>query len=601
MTVHTLGPLWLGLIAIVVLVLAHPVHVWRRVRAHPVGHLAAAATVVLATLGSLAWVLSANANDPASEHFGLEGSPFPKIFGELILWPLQAIGAYPSRNEGAPVIVYAMAVTVFIWVTVIAARQLRGRVLAAVLLLVVLSFAVPFALTLATYAQIGLAWQGRYGLPFSAGYFLILGLALDQAPGPPRVRSFPLGVAAALLAAELAFSLHGVVQRALEFDLWRDNPHWYYPGMAVLVLAVVAGTTSWFAAVVQLRAGWTRLRRRDPRSRRPWPPATTNRFGPIRDRAPGPVLRSSASSSSTWSTASSRRRPHAGACWWSTTPGPVTPSNPGSRPSATTGSATSATRTTSAARIVVELLRRGIFAIADKPMAVTLAQLALIEETLAGRNLLTLLLEKRFYPVTLALRSVIDSGQLGDIVSITATGPHKLVPSRRPAWMFEPSTYGGILADLTVHDIDLALWLTGYTSGTISGWISSTPAAGTTNFPALGRAILACDGGPEFAIEVDWIQPEASPRHGDYAMRISGTKGRADVLFAENRLLVETATRPRREIDLPVGASPASFVFDHLARGETLQIAANEALRATRIAILAQESAANGGKPMRWS
>lgn len=46
------------------------------------------------------------------------------------------------------------------------------------------------------------------------------------------------------------------------------------------------------------------------------------------------------------------------------------------------------------------------------------------------------------------------------------------------------------------------------------------------------------------SIEGDWIQPEASPRHGDYAMRISGTRGRADVLFAENRLLVETATRP---------------------------------------------------------
>ena len=252
------------------------------------------------------------------------------------------------------------------------------------------------------------------------------------------------------------------------------------------------------------------------------------------------------------------------------------------------------------APIVAELLRRGIFAIADKPMAVTLAQLALIEETLAGRDLLTLLLEKRFYPVTLALRSIIQSGELGDVVSLSSTGPHKLVPSRRPAWMFEPSTYGGILADLTVHDIDLALWLTGYTGGTVSGWISSIPAAGTTDFPALGRAVLACDGGPQFTIEVDWIQPEASPRHGDYAMRISGTKGRANVLFAENRLLVETA-RPLREVDLPAGASPASFVFDHLARGETLQIPANEALRATRIAILAQESAANGGKPMRWS
>jgi predicted dehydrogenase len=252
------------------------------------------------------------------------------------------------------------------------------------------------------------------------------------------------------------------------------------------------------------------------------------------------------------------------------------------------------------APIVAELLRRGIFVIADKPMAVTLAQLALIEETLAGRNLLTLLLEKRFYPVTLALRSIIDSGELGDVVSITATGPHKLVPSRRPAWMFEPATYGGILADLTVHDIDLALWLTGYTGGTVSGWISSIPAAGTTDFPALGRAILACDGGPQFVIEVDWIQPEASPRHGDYAMRISGTNGRADVLFAENQLLVETATSPLREVDLPAGTSPASFAFDHLVRGEILQIPTMEALRATRIAILAQESAANGGQPMRW-
>ena len=195
------------------------------------------------------------------------------------------------------------------------------------------------------------------------------------------------------------------------------------------------------------------------------------------------------------------------------------------------------------APIVAELLRRGIFAIADKPMAVTLPQLAAIEETLAGRNLLTLLLEKRFYPVTLALRPIIDSGELGDVVSITATGPHKLVPSRRPAWMFEPSTYGGILADLTVHDIDLALWLTGYTSGTVSGWISPIAAAGTTDFPALGRAILACDNGPQFSIEVDWIQPEASPRHGDYAMRISGQRG-AQTFYS---LKTNCSSRRRRD------------------------------------------------------
>ena len=85
---HARGPLWLGLIAIVVLVLAHPVHICAsRPGQHPVGHLAAAATVVLATLGSLAWVLSANANDPASETCNLSDSPLPEIFGSCAVAP----------------------------------------------------------------------------------------------------------------------------------------------------------------------------------------------------------------------------------------------------------------------------------------------------------------------------------------------------------------------------------------------------------------------------------------------------------------------------------------------------------------------------------
>lgn len=259
----------------------------------------------------------------------------------------------------------------------------------------------------------------------------------------------------------------------------------------------------------------------------------------------------------------------------------------------------------SRAGIVAELLRRGIFAIVDKPLAVTLAQLADIEAALAGRDLLTLLLEKRFYPVTLALREVLDSGELGEIVTIASTGPHKLRPAGRPAWIFDPARYGGILADLTVHDIDLALTLTGaaggtVTGGTVTGWISPVAAEGTTAFPAAGRAVLTCEGGPQIAIDVDWIQPDASPRHGDYAMRISGTRGRADVLFAQDLLLVETATRPCREVTLPAGQPPARFAFDYVTGDVPLAIPARDAIRATRIALLAQESAIHQGISLRW-
>lgn len=254
----------------------------------------------------------------------------------------------------------------------------------------------------------------------------------------------------------------------------------------------------------------------------------------------------------------------------------------------------------SRAGIVAECLRRGIFAVVDKPLAVTPAQLAEVETALAGRDLLTLLLEKRFYPVTLALREIVASGELGEIVTIASTGPHKLRPAGRPGWMFDPSRYGGILADLTVHDIDLALTLAGASGGTVTGWISPVPAEGTTAFPSAGRAVLTCERGPQIAIDVDWIQPDASPRHGDYAMRISGTRGRADLLFAQDLLLVETASRPCREVALPPGLPPARFAFDYLTGDVPLAIPARDAIRATRIALLAQESAARGGIALRW-
>lgn len=257
------------------------------------------------------------------------------------------------------------------------------------------------------------------------------------------------------------------------------------------------------------------------------------------------------------------------------------------------------------APIVAELARHGILAITDKPMAVDAGQLATIETALAGRDLVALLLEKRFYPVTLALHAVLEQGELGDIVTISGTSPHKLRPAQRPGWMFDPAQYGTILADLVVHDADLALWLLGIDGGTVSGWVSPTPAMGTHAFAAAGRAVLTCDAGPQVVIDVDWMQPDASARHGDYAMRVSGTRGRADVLFAENRLLVETATRPVHEVPLPPGAPPARFAFDHLVTGQPLAIPVRDALRATRIAVRAQESAVQaiagqGGPPLRW-
>lgn len=252
------------------------------------------------------------------------------------------------------------------------------------------------------------------------------------------------------------------------------------------------------------------------------------------------------------------------------------------------------------AAAIATLAAQDIFVIADKPMALSLAEIDTIAAADAGRSRIALMLEKRFYSTTLAALDLVADGTLGDIVSIWATGPHKLRPAGRPAWYFDPKLYGDILTDLTVHDVDLAMLFAGVSSGTVSGWISSRAADGTEAFAAAGRAVITFDNGAQAAIDVDWLQPEASPRHGDYAMRLQGTRGRADLLFAENRLLVETDTRPRYEATLPLGASPACNAFDVLTGKATSAVSTADALLASRVASLAAVSATDGGKSIRW-
>lgn len=245
--------------------------------------------------------------------------------------------------------------------------------------------------------------------------------------------------------------------------------------------------------------------------------------------------------------------------------------------------------------VVTRLLEAGIFTIVDKPLATTLEGLNAIETALAGRPLLTLLLEKRHYAVTSALKQILAEGAVGEVVTITATGPHKLRAAQRPDWYFQPALYGGILTDLAVHDVDLALWLTGHHANRVRGWISPVTPTDHPSFALAGRAMIETDRGAEITVDVDWLQPDASAHHGDYAMRISGTLGRADVDFARNTLTIETAVHPAFQQPLQPGQPPARYAFDHLAKGLPLSISSADSLRATRLALLAQQSASNGG------
>ena len=239
---------------------------------------------------------------------------------------------------------------------------------------------------------------------------------------------------------------------------------------------------------------------------------------------------------------------------------------------------------------VVDALNAGCHVIADKPLCTTLEDLEAIGEAArrTGRHV-TLLLEKRYYPVTLAALEI--AGRLGTIHGVTSSGPHKLNRPTRPAWFFERERYGGLLNDLAVHDIDAALLFTGLTAGTVSGTVVDS-SSGVATLSGPGAVITA---------GVDWMNPAGSPVHGDYRMKLVGTEGTAELLWARNRLVLTTTDLAPHDVPLPTGFRPAEKPLQSLAAGNEPDITTERSLLVTRIALLAQRSAETDGCPLAWT
>ncbi len=250
--------------------------------------------------------------------------------------------------------------------------------------------------------------------------------------------------------------------------------------------------------------------------------------------------------------------------------------------------------------IVTDCLVTGHHVISDKPLCTTLADLDGIESAWRrSERQLSLLLDKRFYAPTLAVRKLLAEGELGDLALAWASGPHRLRRATRPDWMFRGQSYGGILNDLCIHDIDLLLWFTDARSGSVQGFAGNRGHRDLPEFQDHGQVILRTDNGLLATIEGHWFSPEAAPYHGDYRMVLTGTQGTAELLFARSELHVATNTRPPQRRDLPPQGSVVGDFFDAILTGGAAAVRTEEILTATRVALLAQ-TAVNSGEWQAW-
>jgi hypothetical protein len=182
MTVHTTGPMWATATVVSLAVWPGTVgaaqRTWRALRPTCVG---AIAFLVVVGLADLWWSLTHSTNmNWGNHHF--RGPSASTLLYAFPLWIFQGIGSIPFRDQYVPTAVFAIALVGFGLLIFLAFRRASQRERLVIIAIGAAFFVIPLVLTVISFHSLGLAWQGRYALPFACGLPLLAGWVLDAAP-----------------------------------------------------------------------------------------------------------------------------------------------------------------------------------------------------------------------------------------------------------------------------------------------------------------------------------------------------------------------------------------------------------------------------------
>jgi predicted dehydrogenase len=207
------------------------------------------------------------------------------------------------------------------------------------------------------------------------------------------------------------------------------------------------------------------------------------------------------------------------------------------------------------AAAIIACAERKLNVIAEKPYAVNRRELnsvfAAVEKNRVHAGML---LPMRFTPPYLAMKQIVDSGEIGEVCQIDAQKSYQL--GNRPEWQKHARTYGSTILWIGIHMIDLMT----FTSG--RSFTQAASFQGHVAFPELGdmenvtTTMFRLDNGGTATLRMDYLRPSSAKSHGDDRLRLAGTKGVAEYM-AETGVTVIGAGGRRVLTALP----PAGSVF----------------------------------------
>lgn len=233
---------------------------------------------------------------------------------------------------------------------------------------------------------------------------------------------------------------------------------------------------------------------------------------------------------------------------------------------------------------------RGLPIVTEKPLALRLSDLAAVKRVVNRNHVpLTMLLTMRFAPQYRAMRNVVHSGEIGEVVSMDAQKSYQL--GTRPDWMKDRKSYGGTIPYIGIHYVDLMRWISG------RELIKAAAFHSNVGVPEIGEmenntaVIFKLDNRGTASLHMDYLRPATAPTHGNDRLRIVGTKGVIEYQEGQGLTLV-TTTQPPIKINELAAVKPLFIDFvESLYQGKPHLISTDDIFRISEIVLKARTAA----------
>ncbi len=237
------------------------------------------------------------------------------------------------------------------------------------------------------------------------------------------------------------------------------------------------------------------------------------------------------------------------------------------------------------AELTIAYLEKNVYVFCEKPLALTLEQLARVEAAnRASAACVVGMFGLRGEPWFVTLREAVKA--LGKIRLINGQKSYRM--GRRPEYYCHRESFGGIIPWVAIHAIDWALALCeGAPIRKARGLSNADDNCGHGEMDITSLCQFELEGGVLVSVSADFLRPNASLTHDDDRLRVVCTEGIVE--YQKGRVSVIDQNGER---ELPL--CPAEDIFAQFLRrigGETTGVTPEESFAATRAALLTRDDA----------